>query len=648
MKSLQPTQNILNTKFSSISPKVFFALTILCFLTTGCVLIKLQSEVDRSLESTVIIGHVDIEPIGYGRLIVAACSMNEELEIAHYTVLHEPGEYELIVEKREYYVFAFWDKNSNLVYEAGEPGGHYGDPTLVSAPSVGVVHNIDIAITGEGRTLDIPPGATMSSVIPPKLRSRQAGAITNLDDERFAHEYGVKGYWEPGSFFEELGGNIYFLEEYDPEKIPVLYVHGATGTPGDWKYFIENLDRTRFQPWFFHYPTGARIDSMSYLLLWKLTNLQVKYHFSTIYFTAHSMGGLVARSFIVNYGWQFPYVKLFISLATPWGGDRMAEYGVQRSPAVIPSWIDMQPESDFIKSLYRKKIPEQTEFYMFYGHKGSRSLLSTDNNDGTISLSSLLDFRPQAEAKMNYAFNEDHISILTSKEVVAQYNAILNEFDENHNDQVNRPRGYLKTHYVYSYDFDGIRPRPTLILRPAKERNGETITFLSEIENDSVLGPFPVGEYLASIVSMAGKPTKKYVPVSIEKGTMHNLDFVILPDGVIGGCVTNSREPEDTAVGMPEYRYRSVDSKIKIDSVTLKGDGIERTLQQIEGEDTRNSDYLILRDDICYNRCFVFFGLPAGSYELTVNAQGYKPNVKHYTVEPGVPDYFRATELTAD
>ena len=34
-----------------------------------------------------------------------------------------------------------------------------------------------------------------------------------------------------------------------------------------------------------------------------------------------------------------PYIKLFISLATPWGGDRMAEYGVKQSPAVIPSWI---------------------------------------------------------------------------------------------------------------------------------------------------------------------------------------------------------------------------------------------------------------------------------------------------------------------
>ena len=141
------------------------------------------------------------------------------------------------------------------------------------------------------------------------------------------------------------------------------------------------------------------------------------------------MGGLVARSFIVNYGRQFPYVKLFISLATPWGGDRMAEYGVEQSPAVIPSWIDMQPEGEFITSLYRLKMPEHISFYMFSGHRGSRNPFRS-NNDGTIALSSLLDYRPQSEAKMNYAFSEDHASIILSKDVLAQYNTILNEFDE--------------------------------------------------------------------------------------------------------------------------------------------------------------------------------------------------------------------------
>jgi triacylglycerol esterase/lipase EstA (alpha/beta hydrolase family) len=166
-------------------------------------------------------------------------------------------------------------------------------------------------------------------------------------------------------FFRELGGNIYFLEEYDPKKIPILFIHGATGTPKGWKYFVDNIDRTRFQPWFFYYPSGARIQSMSYLLFWKLENLKIKYNFEQLYITAHSMGGLVARSFIMDHGAHFPYVKLFISLATPWGGSGMAEYGVKQSPAVIPCWIDMQPESPFIQSLYRKKCQRPSAFTCF-------------------------------------------------------------------------------------------------------------------------------------------------------------------------------------------------------------------------------------------------------------------------------------------
>ena len=66
----------------------------------------------------------------------------------------------------------------------------------------------------------------------------------------------------------------------------MLFIHGATGTPRNWRYFIKHIDRTRFQPWFFYYPSGLRIDSMAYLLLWKLANLQAKYHFNKIYFTA--------------------------------------------------------------------------------------------------------------------------------------------------------------------------------------------------------------------------------------------------------------------------------------------------------------------------------------------------------------------------
>jgi pimeloyl-ACP methyl ester carboxylesterase len=635
--------NRLKTYIPSTIQIVSINIILLCFVTMGCSLIKLKKEVKKSQESTVIIGRVHAKFMKNGPIIVAACSTSEGKEIAHYTVLHDSGEYELLVGQGNYYVFAYWDKNSNLIYEAGEPAGQYGGSEVVSAPASGVVYDIDVNIPEDGRNIAIPHGTKISWVRPKKLQSRQAGAITNLDDERFSEEYGTKGFWEGLSFFKQFGGNIYFLEEYDPEKIPILFIHGAGGTPKGWRYFVNNINRTRFQPWFFYYPTGARIDSTSYLLLWKLINLQTKYQFNRIYITAHSMGGLVARSFLINYGQQFPYVKLFISLATPWGGDRMAEYGVQQSPVVIPCWIDMQPDGDFIKSLYRSKLPEDMSFYMFSGHKGSRNPFRA-NNDGTIAMYSLMDLRAQSEAKMNYVFNEDHASIIYSKEVLAQYNIILNDFEEKQSSSPHRTGGYIKVNVSYTYDFDGIRPRPILILRPTNNKDADIITYLSD--NDKITGPFPTGDYLASTVTMAGKTIRKYVPVSIESNKTEKIDFVFTPDGVIRGCVTMPLKVDDEVVGMPDYRYRSVDRKIKIQSITLEGSGIHRVLNQIEGEDINNFDWAISRDDICYNKCFGFFGLPAGDYKLTINAQGYKPSVKKYSVKPGIPEYFRVTELT--
>jgi len=603
-------------------------LLMLCLVATGCALIKLKKETAEALSSTVLVGNISTAFPGDGPIIVAAYSMNHgKREVAHYTVLHDFGEYELMVAKGKYYVFAFWDKNSNLIYDAGEPAGQYGDPKMVTTPSGGVKGDIDIAIPIETQKIDVPTGFEVSSIKPDKLYSRQAGDITDLDDERFSEENGSKGFWEPLSFFKQLGGNIYFLEEYDPAKIPILFIHGAAGTPTGWRDFVENIDRSRFQPWFFYYPSGARIDSMSYLLYWKLTNLQAKYHFNKIHITAHSMGGLVARSFIVNYSTQFPYVKLFISLATPWGGNRMAEYGVKQSPAVIPCWIDMQPEGDFIKSLYRRKLPEYVSFYMFYGHRGSRNPFRS-NNDGTITLSSLLDYRPQFEAKMNYAFNEDHESILFSKEALAQYNAVLSASDEEQSASVHRSGGYVKIHFSYDDLFEGEKPSPTLILQPVGKLNAKMAIELSTDDNDRILGPFPAGDYLVTFLAL-NAIGKNFVPVTIEDNETSEMKFILTPDNIICGSLISVLQSKDWSAGMP------YEADFTIQSMTLNGAGIHRKAQLLDSEYVDLLEHTILRTDFYNKGDFVFFGLPPGEYELIIRTQGYKPFVKKCIIKDG-------------
>jgi hypothetical protein len=101
LKSLNSNLNNLKTGLPSISLRVSLLL-IVCFASKGCTLIKLQKDVNMGLESTVLVGHIYTNVLGNGPIIVAACSTTKGKEIAHYTVLHDSGEYELMVGQGTY------------------------------------------------------------------------------------------------------------------------------------------------------------------------------------------------------------------------------------------------------------------------------------------------------------------------------------------------------------------------------------------------------------------------------------------------------------------------------------------------------------------------------------------------------------------
>jgi pimeloyl-ACP methyl ester carboxylesterase len=646
------SSTVFKNEMRFLSPALGIGLLlILIYLNaTGCALVKLKQEVRESKSSSIIVGRVSVSAQVDGPIIVVAYTKDGgERAVAHHTVLHDWGEYELMVAEGNYFVFAFIDENRNLILNEDETAGQYGAPSVVAAPPYGVVPGIDIAIPPSSRPIDWPRGQEIAPDGPHNFHSRLAGEITDLDDERFAEENGSLGFWEGITFYKNFGGTIFFLEAYDPEKIPILFIHGAGGTPRGWKYFVEHIDRTRFQPWFFYYPSGARIRSTSNLLNWKLSNLRIKYKFDTLYITAHSMGGLVGRSFLMDYTGVNSIVKLFITLATPWGGVKMAEYGVEQSPAIIPCWIDMQPQGDFIQSIFRKRLPDTVSFFMFYGHRGSRNPFRS-NNDGTITLASLLDRRPQAEAKMSYAFDEDHASILTSEAVLDQYNTIINAFYDNDRVPGTSSGGYLRVNFSYEYEYPGDveKPWPRLILHADGSKEKVTTISLSPADDGKVLGPLPFGSYLASLMAEGVKSRKKSLPITIASDQPEELNFVLSPDGMLSGYVETAKNPENRVVGMPQWERQPEENEILLESVTLKGHGVHRTLEPLAEEgfdwfelETSRTDYLIRG----YLR---FFGLPAGQYELTIRAQGYKPYVTTQMVFPGKESAVRFFELTPE
>ncbi len=116
----------------------------------------------------------------------------------------------------------------------------------------------------------------------------------------------------PGEYMDETG--LYFLQPYDPDKIPLVMVHGLKSSPDAFRYLINDLSpepwfREKYQIWLFNYPTGnpwlyTGIRFREYM------NNAVKYarsqgpdaNLDRMVIVAHSMGGLITRSSVTDPG----------------------------------------------------------------------------------------------------------------------------------------------------------------------------------------------------------------------------------------------------------------------------------------------------------------------------------------------------------
>jgi hypothetical protein len=114
----------------------------------------------------------------------------------------------------------------------------------------------------------------------------------------------------PDRFTEETG--VYFVTPYDPEKIPVVFVHGLVSSPDAFKNMINELApepwfRDRYQIWLYNYPTGNpwTYSSMKFRELMRdaCAHARTKGHdrnLNRMVVVSHSMGGLLTRSSVTD------------------------------------------------------------------------------------------------------------------------------------------------------------------------------------------------------------------------------------------------------------------------------------------------------------------------------------------------------------
>lgn len=582
-------------------------------LLGACTLAKLGEQTREYEASTVLVGRVETGAHDDGAIVVGAYAREgDRWRLAHQTLLHEHGGYELIVPRGEYVLFAFADRNGNGLFDTGEPAAQHAGGRNVPASGSGMVGGLDMVL-GE-------PALEPPRLVPAPRESTQAGAPIGLDAAAFSAESGREGYWQPMDFFRRHGGNVYFVEPYDPARTPVLFVHGAVGSPQDWRYQIEKLDRSRYQAWVFFYPSGAAVESMSNLLYWKLLNLQLRYRYQRLLIVAHSMGGLVVRRFLLDNGANLPQVQRFVTLSTPWAGEASADSGVKLSPAVVPSWRDMQPEGPFMRSLFERRLPPQVEYVLLFGHRGAPGLWRP-NNDGTVTLASQLRRAAQEEARMVFGYDEDHTSILVSPQVTTQLHALLDRND------AASPRGQLDVRLVYAGE--QAQGLPLLVLLPIDPPGPPVTVALSLAEGGAHVGALAPGDYAAGALAdgFAVRPQRQRVRID-PKG-LAELSFQMHAQGSLSGYVSEDREH-------PAGGYVAAHAAPRIRSIRLIGPGVDRSLvPQPELGASEAFTRLLDGHDMAWGAGFVFVDLPEGEYELVIEADRRPAHRSRHRVVPG-------------
>ena len=608
-------------------------LLLLVWSLGGCALVKLREDVRISQDSCLLFGEVvSKSPLKNPVIIVAYSNVDGVIRIADYAVLSEPGQYELLVQEGSYKIFAFEDKNASLAYDQDELAGYYGKPDYVKTQMGGVIVGLDIILASKTTKQDLSFSNRLLEFSGGKRKpSTSAGALATLDEPAFSAENGLSGFWAPLEYFKQTGCNILFLEPYDAKKIPILFVHGAAGSPQDWRYFINHLDRSRYQPWIFYYPSGARLDTLSFLLQTKLYELYRKYEFESLYVVAHSMGGLVSRSAILEKNNFTDSVKLFVSISSPWGGEQRAKTGVEKSPAVIPSWKDVEPDSPFIKRIFASKIDPAIRYYLFFGHKGGGSLFR-QNNDNTVTLESMLDPRAQADALKVTGLNEDHVSILSSPEMMKHFKAVLADTEANKDKTYVRSKGYLHVAHTFDPLNSHIPSQMSLVLAPTgtdeKEKQLKINPFLPQQETGAIVPK----KYDVSLCALGFKTEPDHITLDIKAGQIADAQFTLKPQGMVANLIYATTATDDSFWGF----YKELPENVKIRSITLNGPGISRSLTPNNSMRDREvlATFLASRD-FAHKNYFAFFDLPAGEYDLTIEADGCHVFSTKIKAQPG-------------
>jgi hypothetical protein len=221
---------------------------IVVMVLQGCAFLRLSREIKELNQVRVVSGSIHNRSNMAKNVFIVLLEKNKEGYAIVRSTIIGPGLDKFAIESGfgVYYLFAFEDLNDNLSHDDNEPIGCYGQPSEIS------IDASSTAVTLLGKDISLHPKLTDCGVIPGKITLSpenlshsfiKIGQVASFDDPIMTPENGVMGYWEPLSFVRKIGFCLLFQKPYDPQKVPVLFVHGALAPLSAGK--ISSIDSTK-------------------------------------------------------------------------------------------------------------------------------------------------------------------------------------------------------------------------------------------------------------------------------------------------------------------------------------------------------------------------------------------------------------------
>ncbi|WP_371988095.1 lipase family alpha/beta hydrolase [Vibrio chagasii] len=353
------------------------------------------------------------KPASESAVVILQIKDINQSEVDGYDGIINSDRLHLQLSNNIHYLLVFEDKNQDLTLQANEAF------SVINLSDY--QDNSTIKVSLEVNENEAPSAfvdRSLSSLLKIELDLVDIGAVVNLEDPPFDRKNAKLGMWQPLTFLLEHNAGLYFLSEYDPNKIPILFVHGINATALDFEPLIEKVDQSKYQIWVFNYPSGLSLALNSKGLNNLMHTVVTQYKIQQLHLVAHSMGGLIVANSIrqCRIGQLCDFVSSMTTISSPFGGVASAKQGIEYSPVVMPAWVDLNPEGKFIADLFYDNDKNHTPHFLAFGYN-SGELFNTKSNDGVINLSSQLSRPAQLHASQILGYNENHLSILDNDDL---------------------------------------------------------------------------------------------------------------------------------------------------------------------------------------------------------------------------------------